>query len=119
MDMVGKWKLIAKWYREIGKDLIADKAENIRETLVELYGDECVNERLLMEIDEWLEELAKDDKWDMIHEMLKWLIKSKSLCKACVESEFRCEECKFGLRYGQCAEEGSLYREFVDMINWV
>lgn len=112
---MGKWSFIMNICKKFGLNESYELAEQIKNAMIELYGDEETED--WSEVKEYWNKFSENfyefDKMFLVL-ILNEVIHTVSFCKACVESEEKCRKCKFAKKYGDCYNEKSLFRRFVN-----
>lgn len=119
---MGKWQLVEEVLRKYGYNDLAEKAKEIKELLIKIYGDE--NTKYWREYGErWSSFLLSEPINPVKLATMLELISSQLPCKACeatsertkkpmnVSEEF-CMQCEFAKEAGMCWEEDSLWYKF-------
>ena len=119
---MGKWKLIEEVLRKYGYNELAEKAKEIKELLVRIYGSE-ETEYWKRYGKKWREFLLSGSKNPVKLATMLELVACQYPCKACEETMKRtdmfwcvneqfCGKCEFGKEAGKCYEENSMWYKF-------
>lgn len=120
--MEEKWLMIGRLLDLIGEKNLAKDAYNIHEKLEELYPNVDYTARKIQEaVKHTLQSLTVSlqerkgvtpSQHILILRTVRVLSRDSTICVACHQHLHKCDECRFGLKYGKCEDEDSLFSEF-------